>query len=177
MITKERIDVLTVRGRGKGFTLIEILIVIAIIAILASVILVGLGPTQKEGRDSRRISDLSEVQNALELFYNNCGFYPGSSLDVSGGCPSNWALLAAGTGSYSTMATEVTGLTNIDIPQIPNDPTSGDSYTYESVTANSYTLAATLEDTANAAMTSDEKTDPNGGTISGCGTTVYCVSL
>ena len=39
MIKKER----------KGFTLIEILIVVAIIAILASVILVGLGPTQSLG--------------------------------------------------------------------------------------------------------------------------------
>ncbi len=49
----------------KGFTLIEILIVVAIIAILASVVLVGLAPTQREGRDARRISDLAQVQNGL----------------------------------------------------------------------------------------------------------------
>ena len=57
----------------KGFTLIEILIVVAIIAILASVVLVGLGPTQSGGRDARRVSDLSEVQNGFELYYNKSG--------------------------------------------------------------------------------------------------------
>ena len=49
----------------KGFTLIEILIVVAIIAILASIVLVGLGPTQQSGRDARRLSDLHEIQNGL----------------------------------------------------------------------------------------------------------------
>ena len=53
-----------INGRGyiyrKGFTLIEILVVVAIISILASVVLVGLGPTRKIGRDARRISDLPE---------------------------------------------------------------------------------------------------------------------
>ena len=74
-------------NQRKGFTLIEILIVVAIIAILASVVLVGLGPTQQAGRDARRISDLHEVQNGLELYYNKCGYYPGtsSSLAMRGG--------------------------------------------------------------------------------------------
>src|ERR1035441_6676978 len=67
---------LTPRAQS-GFTLIEILIVVAIIAILASVVLVGLGPTQQAGRDARRISDLNEAQNGLELYYNKCGYYPG----------------------------------------------------------------------------------------------------
>ena len=63
----------------QGFTLIEILIVVAIIAILASVVLVGLGPTQAQGRDARRISDLREVQTGLELYYNKNGVYPTAS--------------------------------------------------------------------------------------------------
>ena len=65
-----------IKNTRKGFTLIEILIVVAIIAILASVVLVGLGPTQQAGRDARRISDLSEIQNGLELYYNAKGQYP-----------------------------------------------------------------------------------------------------
>src|ERR1700685_3626124 len=73
-----------IKTERKGFTLIEILIVVAIIAILASIVLVGLGPTQESGRDARRLSDLHEVQNGLELFYNKCGFYPGSA--PSGAC-------------------------------------------------------------------------------------------
>ena len=69
----------------QGFTLIEILIVVAIIAILASVVLVGLGPTQQAGRDARRLSDIREAQNALELFYNKCGYYP-ETITAAGAC-------------------------------------------------------------------------------------------
>jgi prepilin-type N-terminal cleavage/methylation domain-containing protein len=182
MITKERIELVGGggnRSRGRGFTLIEILIVVAIIAILASVVLVGLGPTQREGRDSRRISDLAEVQNGLELFYNNCGFYPGSSPDNGSACPTDWGSgLPASNGSYETMKAEVTGLAAIGVTQIPEDPSGGNFvYQYESVTQNSYTLAATLEDTGNAALRSDEQSDPNGGTLQ-CGQAgLYCLSL
>lgn len=178
MITKERINLIGSGNRGRGFTLIEILIVIAIIAILASVILVGLGPTQREGRDSRRISDLAEVQNALELYYNHCGWYPGGG---SGDCGA-WSATggeSGGAAAYTAMVAEVEATTEIGITQLPVDPTNSGNlvYQYESVTPNSYTLAATLEDTGNAVMKSDESTDPNGGTFTGCGTTLYCVSL
>src|SRR5581483_8913995 len=89
-----------IRNEQKGFTLIEILIVVAIIAILASVVLVGLGPTQQAGRDARRLSDLREVQNGLELYFAKCGYYPGPA--VAGSCGSTswsavstWAALTA----------------------------------------------------------------------------------
>ena len=77
----------------QGFTLIEILIVVAIIAILASVVLVGLGPTQQAGRDARRISDLQETQNGLELWYNSCGIYPGTNSCTAGSPGTSWSAL------------------------------------------------------------------------------------
>ncbi|MCD6568701.1 type II secretion system protein, partial [bacterium] len=43
--------------KNKGFTLIEMLIVISIIALLASMILVGMGGARAKARDSRRIAD------------------------------------------------------------------------------------------------------------------------
>ena len=60
----------------KGFTLIELLVVVAVIGILASVILLGLSSVRGKGRDSRRISDLKNIQNGLELFFNACNKYP-----------------------------------------------------------------------------------------------------
>jgi len=54
----------------RGFTLIELLVVIAIIGILSSVVLASLNSARQKGRDARRISDVKQVQLALELFYD-----------------------------------------------------------------------------------------------------------
>lgn len=132
----------------KGFTLIEMLIVIAIIGVLASVVLIGLGPVQRRGRDARRISDLREAQNALELYFSKCSYYPGSSqsgdtCSARTGSPSDWAGLR-------TAITE----SNLGVNQIPNDPSVGRSYVYASDGAG-YILGAVLEDSGNPALRDD----------------------
>lgn len=61
-----------------GFTLIELLVVIAVISILISLALVSLGTAQKQGRDTRRKSDLAQYRNGLEAYAaNSGGKYPG----------------------------------------------------------------------------------------------------
>lgn len=133
----------------KGFTLIEMLIVIAIIGILASIVLVGLGPIQRQGRDSRRQTDLRQVQNALELYFNRCSHYPGTA---------SCGPATGGAVSWSALSQALTGAT-IGVSQIPNDPSSdGGSianrnyrYATDSV-GSSYVLQAVLEDRNNAAL-------------------------
>ncbi len=67
----------------KGFTLIELLVVIAIIGILSSVVLASLNTARQKARDARRISDLKNIQLALELYADsNQGSYPTSSINV-----------------------------------------------------------------------------------------------
>lgn len=74
----------------KGFTLIELMVVIAIIAILAAVGIVTYASAQKAGRVSKRAQDLKALQTALELFKTATGAYPvnagyaciGTTLDV-----------------------------------------------------------------------------------------------
>ncbi len=53
--------------KQKGFTLIELLVVIAVIGMLASIILVSLGPARARARDARRISDVRQMSLALEI--------------------------------------------------------------------------------------------------------------
>ncbi len=130
----------------KGFTLIEILIVVAIIAILASIVLVGLGPTQQSGRDARRLSDLHEIQNGLELFYQKCGYYPNSAT-VSAGAVSCGTTEPPTWNDLSLAIDAVTGST----APIPNDPSSNRSYDYAYNTGNSsYILGAELENPNNS---------------------------
>lgn len=59
----------------KGFTLIELLVVIAVIGMLASIVLVSLGPARARARDARRVSDIRQISTAMELCYGDasCG--------------------------------------------------------------------------------------------------------
>ena len=54
----------------KGFTLVELLVVISVIGLLASVVLVSFPASTKKGRDSKRVQELKQIQTALRLYYD-----------------------------------------------------------------------------------------------------------
>lgn len=61
----------------KGFTLVEILLVVAIIGVLSTLVLINVGGYTKKARDSQRLSDMRQIQNALEQYYTFNFSYPG----------------------------------------------------------------------------------------------------
>lgn len=67
-------------SRQRGFTLLELLVVMAIIGILATVILASLNDSRQKARDSARASQTQEFMKALELFYSEYGVYPTSGV-------------------------------------------------------------------------------------------------
>ncbi|MEO6761381.1 MAG: prepilin-type N-terminal cleavage/methylation domain-containing protein [Candidatus Saccharimonadales bacterium] len=70
------------KNKSKGFTIVELLIVIVIIAILATLVIVTFTGIQKKARDSQRQTDINAVDSHLEAFYAEKGFYP-SFADLS----------------------------------------------------------------------------------------------
>ncbi len=62
--------------KRKGFTLIELLVVIAIIGILAAFAMVSLGGARTKARDAKRVSDMRQVMQALEMYYSDNNAYP-----------------------------------------------------------------------------------------------------
>ena len=100
-----------------GFTLLELLIVIAIIGILVAMGTASYSTAQKRARDSKRQGDLKAIQNAFEQYYSkNNGNYPSS-------CSVDTAYLPG---------------------DIPKDPKTQTSYT-GSCTTSSYCICAKLE--------------------------------
>jgi general secretion pathway protein G len=65
----------------RGLTLIEVLVVIAIIGILAAVISVNAVQSGKISRDAKRQADLRMLQSAVELYKNKEGRYPEAMRD------------------------------------------------------------------------------------------------
>jgi prepilin-type N-terminal cleavage/methylation domain-containing protein len=60
----------------KGFTLVELLVVISIIGLLSTIAIVSLGSARAKSRDTKRIADMKQVSTALEQFYSDQGGYP-----------------------------------------------------------------------------------------------------
>ena len=136
------------RTKGiMGFTLIELLVVIAIIGVLASIVLASLNSARRKSRDARRITDLKQIQLALELYFDAQS--PPQYPVATATCDATNArgLEALSTGGY--------------IPQVARDPQGG-CYLYTSNSAvprTTYHLAATLEEATNPALNSDKDCD------------------
>lgn len=64
------------RGKKQGFTIIEILIVIAVVGSLATMIMINMSKAKAKSRDAKRYSDLSELVTATELYYDDMKKYP-----------------------------------------------------------------------------------------------------
>lgn len=68
--------------KKRGFTLVEILVTVAVIAILASVVYGAFGEMRKKARDTQRVSNISEIQTALRIINDETGLYPAYPLGV-----------------------------------------------------------------------------------------------
>ncbi|MDP3043158.1 MAG: type II secretion system protein [bacterium] len=73
------------KNNKKGFTLVELLVVIAIIGLLSTLAVVALNNARSKARDARRVSDVKQIQTALELYFNDENGYPPITGVVAGG--------------------------------------------------------------------------------------------
>jgi len=111
--------------KQKGFTLIELLVVIAIIGLLSTLAVVALNNARMKSRDAKRVSDIKQIQTALELYYNDASAYP-TALGTS---------IAYGTVTY--MGTVPTN----PAPTTDGSCTTPTGYTYTQLSGGtSYTL-------------------------------------
>lgn len=118
---------------SKGFTIIELLVVIVIIGILVALALPQLFAAQARGRDTERKNDLKNIKTQLETYFNDHGEYVTTSGDAS-------AVLANVDGLNLT-AEDLIG---------PRD----DQYVYTTPDGgNTYELTAVLENKDDAAIT------------------------
>lgn len=142
------------RQAQKGFTLIELLIVIAIIGLLATLAIVSLTTAQQKARDTKRIADIKQLQNAVELFYSEQAAYPLTTATTN----ELWSEFGTAIASY---------ITNVPIDP-DNDDANGYVYTYGANTAGTeYFIAAKLEDETHTALNGDDDVNYDDGVLAG----------
>lgn len=66
----------SLKNRSKGFTIVELLIVIVVIAILATLVIVTFTGIQQKARDSQRQTDINALNSHLAAYFASNGYYP-----------------------------------------------------------------------------------------------------
>ncbi len=89
----------------NGFTLVELLIVVIILAILAAIVVPQFASTTDDAKLSALDSTLSNVRAAIDLYYQQHGAYPGALTAVSAGCTGTAGTGVATGGAGTTAAT------------------------------------------------------------------------
>jgi len=127
--------------KHKGFTFIEILVVITIIAILVMIGAVSYGSINKRSRDARRKSDIEQLRSALEMYRADTGYYPDSG-------PGSFTMITSTDGSMTTFRSDLSAY----ITRFPTDPADDTVYGYQILMSDlrgshyyGYCVAAALE--------------------------------
>jgi prepilin-type N-terminal cleavage/methylation domain-containing protein len=121
----------------RGFTLIEILVVIAIIGLIAGTVTAALNSARAKGRDARRLRDIKQVAIALEQYADATGAYPVQTTATAGA-------------AAAVLGTALSSLSPTYIDALPADPQSP-TYKYYYVTSASglsYCIGIRLENAA-----------------------------
>lgn len=143
----------------KGFTLIEVLIVISIIAVLAIIALMSIFGQIAHAKDANRKSDLYNLSKSFEDYFNDKSAYPDQSAFNNYNCGST------GMAPYST--------------NFLCDPVSKAHYGYFPAINGGYRICAKLTDTTDPAIAAAGCSGPDGcglgGPTSG-GVYNYCLS-
>jgi len=115
--------------QNKGFTLVELLITVAIVGILSAVVLTSMSGARNKAKDGRRISDIKQIQLALELYYDVNSAYPEDN------------------GTQGTLYLEVDGKKPLDsYLKISYDPDGDENKYFYWSTGQDYHLGAVLQE-------------------------------
>ena len=134
------------KNNSKGFTIIELLVVISIIGLLSTISVVALNGARKKSRDAKRIADVGQMQTSLDLYFNDWSGYPAHTGIALGG--TTYGKLAYGCTTYGNGFVHVGATcTTTYMGLVPANPTPGGaSYTYTSAGADYYQIAFTSEE-------------------------------
>jgi len=139
-------------ANNRGFTLVELLVAVGIIGVLASISIVSVGSIRSKARDARRLADVKQVQNALELVFNDYEKYPVQATEGT------YKLIC--NGEVADACTTDPDKTYMAMPVNPMP--NGTAYKYKSADGLTYSFVFTLENTTNGLAAGAHTASPTG---------------
>jgi prepilin-type N-terminal cleavage/methylation domain-containing protein len=119
-----------------AFTIVELLIVIVVIGILASISVAAYSGVQRRGRDAQRAADVAHIQRALELYRAEHGVYPLANTPTS--YPSGYSVTSGYGYSFATDDTWLRSLVQAGVLRSPpRDPINNNERNYRYLVENS----------------------------------------
>lgn len=103
----------------RGFTVVELLIVIVIVAILAAISIVAYNGIQDRARDTQRKAAISTIAKALDMYFIKNGSFPSSACGLGTGCKINSGWLTTADPSWVNIES---ALVPDYISAVPKDP-------------------------------------------------------
>jgi len=146
--------------KQKGFTIVELLIVIVVIGILAGLVITTFNGIQQKGRDTERQTDVKAIHSQVEAFWAQKGYYP--SLTDLNDRTATTGFVAANLKGLDVEAFKDPKGTSSDLvgtaaansyAYAATDSAGAACNTAGSTTCAKYTLTATLEGTINGSAT------------------------
>jgi len=116
--------------KNKGFTLVELLVVVAVIGLLVTAVTISVAKIKPRRQDVHRVSDIKSIQEALAMYHNNFRSYPIYDGYITGSDSMSSDLIDDNT-----------------IQKVPNDPINRENYRYyyQSVDGSDYLIEYYLE--------------------------------
>jgi prepilin-type N-terminal cleavage/methylation domain-containing protein len=119
----------------KAFTLIELLVVIAIIGLLSTLAVVALNSARLRSRDAKRVSDIRQIQTALELGFSETQLYPvvtGTQNDLGSATATGGTQVLCNVSGVPKFQATNAGCSTVYMGLVPRNPTpNGVSYWYD----------------------------------------------
>jgi len=107
--------------RRRGFTLIEILVVLGIISVLLSVLYVSFDSSRRSARDSERQVELTKLQLAIETYKSQNGQFPAAGCGSAGEWVGNGPSTAADFVNCNSSSGWIVGMVPEYIAELPAD--------------------------------------------------------
>jgi len=114
------------RRKVRGFTLVELLVVIVVLAVLAAIVVPKFVGAGERSREAALKSDLKVLRNAVALFFTDCKSYPKNLNDLAATSAPAKGKDSSGTDKDIT-ATDWNGPY---VEKVPTDPISGAAFNY-----------------------------------------------